>query len=88
MIAIAGDDESAKRTVAEFLDSIGYDAYDVGPLSEGWRYQPDTAAYGQPYATPGSDFQVPVSGHRGAAQGRAGRGSPLTGRVGPQVGPT
>ena len=38
VLAIAGDDEAAKQTVARFLDSIGYDAYDVGPLSEGWRY--------------------------------------------------
>jgi 8-hydroxy-5-deazaflavin:NADPH oxidoreductase len=58
-LAIAGDDETAKQTVAEFLDSIGYDAYDVGPLEEGWRYQPDTPAYGQPYVAPGTDFPGP-----------------------------
>jgi 8-hydroxy-5-deazaflavin:NADPH oxidoreductase len=45
VLAIAGDDPEAKSTVTEFLDSIGYDAYDVGPLAEGWRYQRDTAAY-------------------------------------------
>jgi len=45
VLAIAGDDESAKRTVSGFLDSIGYDAYDAGPLAEGWRFQRDTAAY-------------------------------------------
>jgi predicted dinucleotide-binding enzyme len=56
VLAIAGDDEAAKRTVSEFLDSIGYDTYDVGPLSEGWRYQRDTAAYVQPYAVPGSEY--------------------------------
>ncbi len=56
VLAIAGDDEAAKRTVAGFLDSIGYDAYDVGPLSAGWRYQRDTAAYVQPYAVPGSEY--------------------------------
>ena len=42
--------------MTEFLDSIGYDAYDVGPLSEGWRYQRDTAAYVQPYAVPGTEY--------------------------------
>ena len=46
--------------MAQFLDSIGYDAYDVGPLSKGWRYQPDTPAYGQPYVAPGSDFPGPA----------------------------
>lgn len=45
VLAIAGDDLDAKRVVTEFLDRIGYDAYDVGPLAEGWRYQRDTAAY-------------------------------------------
>src|SRR5437763_8423894 len=42
VLPIAGDDEAAKRTAAGFLDSIGYDAYDVGPLAEGWRFQRDT----------------------------------------------
>src|SRR3954465_2463545 len=66
VLAIAGDDEAAKQTVTEFLDSIGYDAYDVGPLSEGWRYQPDTPAYGQPYIAPGSEFPGP--GHQVTAE--------------------
>jgi 8-hydroxy-5-deazaflavin:NADPH oxidoreductase len=65
-LAIAGNDEAAKQAVTEFLDSIGYDAYDVGPLSEGWRYQPDTPAYGQPYVAPGSEFPGP--GHQGTAE--------------------
>ena len=56
VLAIAGDDAAAKQTVAEFLDSIGYDAYDIGPLREGWRYQRDTAAYVQPYAVPGTEY--------------------------------
>jgi len=60
VLAMAGDDEAAKQTVAEFLSSIGYDAYDVGPLAEGWRFQPDTPAYGQPYVAPGSDFPGPA----------------------------
>lgn len=50
-LAIAGDDAEAKQQVTAFLDSIGYDALDVGPLSEGWRYQRDTAAYCVPYFT-------------------------------------
>jgi len=58
-LAIAGGDEAAKQTVAQFLDAIGYDAYDVGALAEGWRYQPDTPAYGAPYVAPGTDFPGP-----------------------------
>jgi predicted dinucleotide-binding enzyme len=56
VLAIAGDDDGAKKQVSEFLDSIGYDAYDVGPLSEGWRYQRDTAAYAGLYQRPDQPF--------------------------------
>jgi len=45
VLAMAGDDAEAKARVASFYDSIGYDAYDVGPLAEGWRFQRDTPAY-------------------------------------------
>lgn len=52
-LAIAGDDADAKAQVTAFLDAIGYDAVDAGPLSEGWRYQRDTAAYVSLYLGPG-----------------------------------
>jgi len=55
-VAIAGDDQAAKKAVAGFLGAIGYDAYDVGPLREGWRFQRETTAY--PYSTDGS-FEHP-----------------------------
>jgi 8-hydroxy-5-deazaflavin:NADPH oxidoreductase len=55
-LAIAGDDEAAKRTVVQFLDAIGYDTLDVGPLAEGWRFQRDTSAYVSPYAVPGTAY--------------------------------
>jgi predicted dinucleotide-binding enzyme len=71
VLAIAGDDAAAKRTVTEFLDSIGYDAYDAGPLAEGWRYQPDTPAYGQPYIAPGTDFPGPGRPATAQAMGEA-----------------
>jgi predicted dinucleotide-binding enzyme len=49
-LAIAGDDQAAKKVVTGLLDEIGYDTVDLGPLSQGWRTQPDTAAYGLMYA--------------------------------------
>ena len=49
-LPIAGDDDAARKTVTGFLDDIGYDTVDAGPLAEGWRFQRDTAAYGTPYA--------------------------------------
>jgi predicted dinucleotide-binding enzyme len=50
-LAIAGDDEAAKASVTSFLDAIGYDTVDLGPLAEGWRTQRDTAAYAGLYGT-------------------------------------
>ncbi len=44
-LPIAGDDADAKATVAAFVDAIGFDVVDVGPLAEGWRFQRDTPAY-------------------------------------------
>jgi predicted dinucleotide-binding enzyme len=44
-LAIAGD-ASAKEVVASYLDDLGFDAVDLGPLAEGWRVQRDTPGYG------------------------------------------
>ena len=44
-IPIAGDSADAKITVTAFLDRLGFDAVDVGDLSESWRFEPDTPAY-------------------------------------------
>jgi 8-hydroxy-5-deazaflavin:NADPH oxidoreductase len=55
-LAIAGDDGQAKATVTEFLDRIGYDTVDAGPLSEGWRFQPGTPAYGPIYSGGDANF--------------------------------
>ena len=45
-LAIAGDDASARETVASFIDELGFDVVDLGPLAEGWRVQRDTPGYG------------------------------------------
>lgn len=45
-VAIAGDDASAKTAAASYLDTLGFDAVDLGPLAEGWRVQRDTPGYG------------------------------------------
>jgi hypothetical protein len=48
-LPIAGDDAAAKATVTSYLDSIGYDAVDVGSLADSWRQEPGTPVYGSPY---------------------------------------
>ena len=45
-LVIAGDDEAAKKTVADLIDRFGFDVVDAGPLKEGWRIQRDTPGYG------------------------------------------
>ena len=45
-LAIAGNDEDAKRAVAQVIDRFGFDVVDIGPLSESWRIQRDTPGYG------------------------------------------
>jgi predicted dinucleotide-binding enzyme len=45
-LPVAGDDLTAKSTVVQLIEDLGFDAVDAGPLSESWRQQPGTAAYG------------------------------------------
>ena len=45
-LVVAGDDAGALTTVAALIDSFGFDVVQVTPLSEGWRIQKDTPAYG------------------------------------------
>ncbi|ETK32159.1 NADPH-dependent F420 reductase [Microbispora sp. ATCC PTA-5024] len=45
-LPIAGDDEEAKKVVADLIDSFGFDVVDAGPLAEGRRFQRDKPAYG------------------------------------------
>ena len=44
-LAVVGDDREAVATVAKLIDSFGFDAVEVSPLSEGWRIQRDTPGY-------------------------------------------
>jgi 8-hydroxy-5-deazaflavin:NADPH oxidoreductase len=39
-LALAGDDEAAKQLVVRLYDEFGFDAVDLGPLSESWRVDP------------------------------------------------
>ncbi|WP_148251306.1 NADPH-dependent F420 reductase [Raoultella terrigena] len=44
-LPLAGDDEEGKTIAAALYDAFGFDALDVGPLSEGWRFERGTPAY-------------------------------------------
>jgi len=42
-IPIAGDDAAGKKSVSEFIDAIGFDVVDVGPLAQSKRIQPPSS---------------------------------------------
>ncbi len=59
-LIVAGNDEAAKKAAIDFLDAIGYDAYDAGTLAESWRYERDQPAYASAYVHNG-DFDHPTA---------------------------
>jgi predicted dinucleotide-binding enzyme len=61
-LPIAGDEASAKAKVTAFLDAIGYDTVDAGPLGAGGRkFSVGTAAYGAPYGPFSDEKGTPAS---------------------------
>jgi len=44
-LPLAGNDADAVAQVAAFLDSIGFDSVNVGPLAESWKVERDTPSY-------------------------------------------
>lgn len=44
-LAVAADDEQAKLMVSAFIDSLGYDAVDAGPLSAGKTFENGTEIF-------------------------------------------
>lgn len=59
-LPIAGDQDQAKAAVSAFLDSIGYDAVDAGPLAESWRQEPGTPVYRTPYGSSSDETGTPA----------------------------
>ncbi len=45
-LPVAGDDSSAKATVLQLIDELGFDGVDAGTLADSWRQQPGTPVYG------------------------------------------
>jgi predicted dinucleotide-binding enzyme len=49
IILLAGNDVAAKHLVEEFIDSIGFESYDMGELKNGVKFQPDTILFNTRY---------------------------------------
>lgn len=45
-LIVAGDDDDAKKIVSGFIDAIGFDVLDIGPLSASWKIEAGTPAFG------------------------------------------
>jgi predicted dinucleotide-binding enzyme len=58
-VPIAGDQAAAKTAVTALIDSLGFDAYDVGPLAESLRFAPGTPAQ-LAYLDPDGMFAAPA----------------------------
>ena len=71
-LPIAGNDPGAKRHAAELLSLLGYDAVDMGPLTEGWRSQVGTPVFCAPYAATKDDqYRTQPAAPASAAEVRA-----------------
>jgi 8-hydroxy-5-deazaflavin:NADPH oxidoreductase len=44
-LALAGDDDEAKRVVSDLYNQLGFDAIDIGSLDESWRLDADQPAF-------------------------------------------
>ena len=49
-LGAVGDDQGAVAEVLAFLDRIGFDAIDGGPLANGVAFQPGSPLFGAPYS--------------------------------------
>lgn len=48
-LPLAGDDAEAKSVAIGLYEAFGFDAVDVGPLAEGWRFERGRPAYCVPF---------------------------------------
>lgn len=44
-LPVAGDDPKARTTIMGLVETLGFSAFDAGPISESWRQQPGQPAY-------------------------------------------
>ncbi|WP_030949958.1 NADPH-dependent F420 reductase [Streptomyces sp. NRRL S-646] len=49
-LPIAGDDPQAKADAADLISRLGFDTVDAGPLTDSWRFEPETDPYAVPYS--------------------------------------
>ncbi len=77
-LPVAGDDKSAKETVMQLVNQIGFDTVDAGDLDESWRQQPGTPVYTSDFDAGGVQRALAQASKERTAQWRATESSPGT----------
>jgi hypothetical protein len=62
VLFLAGDDESAKGTVAELIEAMGFEPVDVGSLAGGAVMEPSSRIYNDPMTPPEARDQLAGGG--------------------------
>jgi predicted dinucleotide-binding enzyme len=75
-IGVAGDDRVAVRAVMRFVDRLGFDPVDAGPLENGLALQPDGSPYATSYTAAELSNLISES-HSGRPASRGGGPSPI-----------
>ncbi len=77
-LAVAGDDQAAKKVVTSLLDQIGFDAVDTGSIADSWRQQPGTPVYCKDYDAAGVREALAAAKQERTPEWRATPNSPGT----------
>jgi predicted dinucleotide-binding enzyme len=60
-LPIAADSAPARAAVTEFIDSLGYNVVDAGPLADNWRQATGTPVWGTPCGPYSNEEGQPAS---------------------------
>lgn len=63
-LPVAADDQTAKHTVMDLMDDLGYDGLDAGTLADSWRFENGQPAYCLPYAADPEAMRTSRPGRR------------------------
>lgn len=57
-LAVVSDDEDTRALVLDFVERLGFDAVDAGPLGNGTAFEPDTPIFTGSYTAPALEAEL------------------------------
>ena len=57
-LAVVSDDDDTRALVLDFVERLGFDAVDAGPLSNGTAFEPDTPIFTGSYTAPALEAEL------------------------------